>query len=42
MNCCVGNTKHKYGMDTPVVSKIWPDQVETNLTQDEIKSLEET
>jgi hypothetical protein len=41
MNCCVGNTKRKYALDRPIAPKIWPLQVETNLTQDEIKSLEE-
>jgi hypothetical protein len=28
-------------LDRPVVLKFWPIQVETNLTQDEIKNLEE-
>jgi hypothetical protein len=30
-----------YALDRPIVLVIWPIQVETNLTQDEIKSLEE-
>jgi hypothetical protein len=41
MNCYVGSVKHKYALDRPFVLEIWPIQVETNLTQDEIKSLEE-
>jgi hypothetical protein len=41
MNYCVGGTKHKYALDRWVILEIWPIQVETNLTQDEIKSLEE-
>jgi hypothetical protein len=41
MNCCIGSTKRKYALDRPVVLKIWPIKVETNITQHEIKSLEE-
>jgi hypothetical protein len=41
MNHCVSGTKCKYALDKPAVPKIWPVQVETNLTQDEIKYLEE-
>jgi len=33
--------KHKYALDRAVVPEIWLIQVETDLTQDEIKSLEE-
>jgi hypothetical protein len=33
--------KHKYSFDSLIVSKIWPIQAKTNITQDEIKSLEE-
>jgi hypothetical protein len=42
MNHCVGGTKRKYALNKLVVLKIWPIQAETNLTQNEIKSLEET
>jgi hypothetical protein len=41
MNICVGIIKRKYALDKPIVSEIWSIQVETNLTQDEIKSREE-
>jgi hypothetical protein len=41
MNHCVSGMKHKYALDRPVVQKIWLVQAEPNLTQDEIKSLEE-
>jgi hypothetical protein len=41
MNWCVGDTKHKYALDKPTVLEIWLIKVETNLTIDEIKSLEE-
>jgi hypothetical protein len=41
MNRCVGSLKRKYALDRFVVSKIWPIQVETNITQDEINSFEE-
>jgi hypothetical protein len=41
MNRCIGGTKHKYVLDILVVLKIWHVQVKTNITQDEIKSLEE-
>jgi hypothetical protein len=41
MNCHVGGMKCKYALDRLVVPKIWVVQVETNLTQDEIKFLEE-
>jgi hypothetical protein len=41
MNRCIGGTKHKYALDILVVLKIWHVQVKTNITQDEIKSLEE-
>jgi hypothetical protein len=41
MNRCVGGTKHKYALDRPIVLEIWPIKVETNLTQDEIKFLQE-
>jgi hypothetical protein len=40
MKHCVGGTKRKYALDRPVVLKIWFIQVETNLTQYEIKSIE--
>jgi hypothetical protein len=41
MNCCVGDTKHKYALDNLAILEIWPIKVETNITQDEIKFLEE-
>jgi len=41
MNRCIGDTNHKYALDKPVVSKIWLIQVESNLTQDQIKFLED-
>jgi hypothetical protein len=41
MNCCISNTKRKYALDKPTISKIWHVKVETNFTQDEINSLEE-
>jgi hypothetical protein len=41
MNCCVGNTKRKYALDSLAISEIWPIKIETNITQDEIKFLEE-
>ncbi len=41
MNCCVGGTKRKYALDRPVILEIWPVKAETNLTINEIKSLEE-
>jgi hypothetical protein len=41
MNCCIGSTKHKYALDKLVISEIWRIKVETNITQDEIKFLEE-
>jgi hypothetical protein len=34
-------TKHKYAIDRPVVPSIWHVQKKTNLSQDEMKSLEE-
>jgi hypothetical protein len=34
--------KHKYALEKLVVLKIWPIQVETNFTQDEMKSFEKT
>jgi hypothetical protein len=33
--------KHKYALDRLAISEIWPIQIETKFTQDEIKSLEE-
>ncbi len=42
MNCCVGDMKCKCALDKPVVLEIWPIKAKTNLTQDEINSLEET
>jgi hypothetical protein len=39
MNQCIGSTKCKYALDRPIILEIWPIKVETNLTQDEIKSL---
>jgi len=43
MNHCIGSIKHlwKYALDSLVVLEIWLIQVETNLTQVEIKSFEE-
>jgi hypothetical protein len=41
MNRYVGDTKCKYALDRPNVLEIWLIKVETNLTIDEIKSLEE-
>jgi hypothetical protein len=41
MNHYLGGMKHKYALDRSTVPKIWPIQIETNFTQDEIKSLEE-
>jgi hypothetical protein len=41
VNHCGGGTKHKYALDKPAILEIWPNKVETNLTQDEIKSFEE-
>jgi hypothetical protein len=41
MNRCISNMKCKYALDRLVVSKNWHVKVETNFTQDEIKSLEE-
>jgi hypothetical protein len=41
MNRCVGDTKRKYALDKPTILEIWLIKVETNLTIDEIKSLEE-
>jgi len=41
MNHCVGDTKCKYVLDRPTIQKNWLIQIETNLTQDEIKSFEE-
>ncbi len=41
MSHCVGDTKHKYALDRPTILEIWLIKAETNLTIDEIKSLEE-
>jgi hypothetical protein len=41
MSRCVGDTKHKYALDRPTILEIWLIKAETNLTIDEIKSLEE-
>jgi hypothetical protein len=41
MNCCIDGTKRKYALDKPTMLKIWPVQIETNITQDEIKFFEE-
>jgi hypothetical protein len=41
MNCCVDGTKHKYALDILAILEIWPIKLETNMTQDEIKFLEE-
>jgi hypothetical protein len=41
MHCCVRGTKHKYAICRPILKNIWPLKMGTNLTQDEITSLEE-
>jgi hypothetical protein len=41
MNRCVGGMKHKYALDRPIVLEIWLVKAKTNITTDEIKSLEE-
>jgi hypothetical protein len=41
MNRCIGGMKHKYALDKPTVLEIWRLKVETNFTQNEIKSFEE-
>jgi hypothetical protein len=41
MNHCIGDMKHKYALDIPAILEIWHVKVETNITQDEIKFLEE-
>ncbi len=41
INCCARGTMHKYMLVKPTILEIWQMQKGTNLTQDEIKPLEE-
>jgi hypothetical protein len=41
MNRCISDKKHKYALDRSAILEIWHVKFETNLTQDEIKFLEE-
>jgi hypothetical protein len=41
MNRCVGDTTLNHIIDKPVIPTIWPRKTSTNLTKDEIISLEE-
>jgi len=42
MNCYIGCTKRKYAFDKLAIPKIWFIQAKTNITQNEIRSFEET
>jgi len=41
MNCCARGTMHKYMLVKPTILESWHVQKGTNLTQDEIKPLDE-